>query len=104
MLIENHTNPGTVDPANQAFPPDLPSRTSPCTCPLTQSTGEAQRPASVPGRAAPSPLGLPANVDACAQNLSRPVRTTVAQTSPPASEARPGERRAGGIPVEVMVK
>lgn len=104
MLLTDHKNPGTTDPSGQAYPPVLPSASTPCSCPLTQSTGETQRPATVPGRAAASPRGLPVNVDACSQNLSRPVPNTVAAPSPPAKNSRPGERRPGGIPVEVMVK
>jgi hypothetical protein len=105
MRPTDHSNPGTVDPANQAYPPALASQTSPSSAPLAQSTGEQQLPALSQERACASPrgAGLPVEVNASSQNLSRLVAPDQAASSPPAMEARPNQR-PGGLAVEVNIK
>jgi hypothetical protein len=105
MRPADHSNPGTVDPASQAYPPALASQSSPSSAPLAQSTGEQQVPAASQCWASASPrgLGLPQEVNASSQNLSRPVPPDQAVSSPPATDARPSQR-PGGLAVDVVVK
>jgi hypothetical protein len=106
MKPADHSNPGTVDPANQAYPPALAAQSSPSSAPLAQSTGEQQLPAASACWASASPRGsgLPREVNASSQNLSRPVPPLQAVTSPPAREVQSGNQRPGGLAVEVNVK
>ncbi len=109
MPISTHTNPGTVDPAAQAYPAagiDSPPAREKASAALTSSSGELQLPALRPSWAKESPVrGLPAEVMADGQSQVRPVEAAVAETRPPARDVAAGSRRpGGGIPANVYVR
>lgn len=107
-MNNHHTNPGTVNPAEQAFPPAGISTTTPTPGPRAAgaaSNGEIQSPAMGPAWAAPvAGLGLPVEVRAGDASQVRPVEASVAETTPPARDVDGGQRRPGGLPANVCIR
>jgi hypothetical protein len=101
----NSTNPGTVSPASQGFPPPADVASCPSSAPLTCSTGEIQAPAS---RAAtpssPTGTGLPAEIRPDSTSHVRSSPPAVATTTSPATDVRADAGRPGGLPRNVYVR
>jgi hypothetical protein len=124
------TNPGTVDPSRQCFPPPPQQAQVPSSAPLRSSNGENQFPAVRQAAAAPaSGTGLPAEVrpsnDCCARPLAtsvaspsprglpaevspgcctRPTVTDVATPTSTPRDVRADAGRPGGLPVNVCIR
>jgi len=107
MSQQNVQNPGTTNPADQSYAPNLqPSRPQePASSSLTNSSGDIQLPAQ-PSTVATSggPRGLPVEVNAGSASQVRTQPPTVAETFPPAQNILADGDRPGGLPVNVMVK
>jgi hypothetical protein len=100
-------NPGTQDPADQAFPaPDTLRRaTAPASSAATCSTGEVDLPALRPHLSTPLPgRGLAAEIMADSSSQVRSVAPHVAETRPPARDVRADAGRPGGLPTNVIIR
>jgi len=101
----NSTNPGTVNPANQGFPPPADVAAGPSSAPLTCSTGEIQAPASrATVSSSPTGTGLPAEIRPDSASHVRSSAPAVASTTPPATDIRADAGRPGGLPRNVYVR
>jgi hypothetical protein len=107
-MNNHHTNPGTVNPADQAFPPAEISNPTPAPGPRaagSASNGEIQSPAIGPSHAAPvAGLGLTVEVHAGNASQVRTVEASVAETIPPAHDVDGGRQRPGGLPANVCIR
>lgn len=105
MLITTSTNPGTVDPSLQGFPPPPGTAPAPSTSPLASGNGECQFPASQAARSLPTTgRGLPAEIHPAGANLARAQAPVVAQVTSPAVDVRGGDARPGGLPKNVCIR
>jgi hypothetical protein len=107
MSQQNVQNPGTTNPADQSYAPNLlPSRPQgPASTSAVNSSGDIQLPAQQASVAASGgPQGLPAEVNAGHSSQVRSQPPTIAATYPPARNVQAGTDRPGGLPANVMVK
>ncbi len=105
--MPDHTNPGTTNPANQAFPAPLPPPAphAPASTAAKSSTGEMQIPRLHTTKAPPSAiLGLPVEIHAGSASQVKPQPAEVAETRPPAKNIDAGKSRPGGLPVNVTIR
>ena len=107
-MLNNHQNPGTVNPADHSFPSAaaLPvAASAPASASVKSSSGELQLPAlrtSVAAKVAGK--GLTQEVHAGSASQVRQIPVDVAPTSPPAKDYDGGRRRPGGLPVNVYIR
>jgi len=105
--MRDHKNPGTTNPADQAFPACITPQTpaTPSSASTTNSTGEQQLPSRLAVWAKPVPgRGLPAEVHAGHSSHVRSSRPAIAATRPPAKDVHAGNSRPGGLPKNVNIK
>jgi len=105
--MPDHLNPGTIDPANQAYPAPRQSQAprAPASAAAKCSTGELQLPALRVSPAAPSStIGLPAEIHAGHASHVRSQPATIAETSPRAKNIDAGSNRPGGLPINVIIR
>jgi len=103
------TNPGTVNPADQAFPAagtNAVPATSPASASTTSSTGELQLPCLPVSRAAPVPgQGLAKNVRAGDASQVKNLPVDVALALPPAKNVTGGGVHPGtGLAANVCIR
>lgn len=107
MNPQNHQNPGTTNPADQSFPPNLqPSApSSPASSSTINSSGDLQLPCQH-STSAPTggPQGLPTEVNAGHSSQVRSQPAVIAETFPPARSVAAGTDRPGGLPKNVNVR
>jgi hypothetical protein len=107
MSQQNVQNPGTINPADQSYAPNLqPSRPQgPASSSTVNSSGDVQLPAQQASLAAcGGPQGLATEVNAGHSSQVKSQPPSIATTYPPARNVQAGTDRPGGLPVNVMVK
>jgi hypothetical protein len=105
--MSTHTNPGTINPADQAYPAVLPPQLppTPASAAVVNANGELQLPSMLTVWSAPSSvLGLAANVHAGSASQVRAQAPVTADTRPPARDVHPGAGRPGGLPANVNIR
>jgi hypothetical protein len=106
-MDNNHQNPGTTNPADQAYPraaePTQP--TAQASASATTSDGELQLPSLQPVHAAHSDVrGLPAEVNAGHASQVRSQSPGIAANRPPARDVLADCHHPGGLPVNVNIR
>jgi len=106
-MLNNHQNPGTTNPADQAYPAAANPQTAPtqASASATSSDGELQLPAMQAAQAEPSATrGLPDEVHAGSTSQVRKQPPRVVENMPPARDVQAGSHHPGGLPVNVYIR
>jgi hypothetical protein len=106
-MNNNHVNPGTTNPADQAYPraaePQQPAGQA--STAATTSDGELQLPSLQPVHAAHSDVrGLPSEINAGHASQVRSQSPKVAETRPPAKNVMADCHHPGGLPTNVNIR